>query len=280
MPRTLRNLMLCWALGLSCATHAQSPTEAQVEFSPATPVQNAATRLSITGFWRDTCTPVDANVEFSTPVSNSGDVSRLPSLLRVILRLPQTFQACLPAPTRYTLELNAVQFPVGGDYRVELVASFGSPATENIRGSRNVRVATAIEAIGQHSLQGAWFEPQSSGSGLMLTQLRTARRDVVFGTWHNYRSDSSASWVALQGGGWETPTRYRGDVYTLQSQPYGICAAIGCGIVLPPYPADRMTLIGRYRIDMQGSSRADLVFEALAGQPAAPLRVIALERLQ
>ena len=258
---------------------AQIQPEAQVQFTPTNPVAGTPTRLTITGVWPDNCVPVSASLEFITPSESTGDITLVPSLLRVLLRLPSTFQACLPALTAYTLQLDNVQFASGGDYRVELTSTFGSAQSERNRGSRNVRVAGADQAISAFALTGSWYERQSSGSGLMLTQFRQARRDLVFGTWHNYRSDGRSSWVALQGGKWETPTRYRGDVYALTGEPYGICAAIGCEVLLPSILANRISLVGRYLIDMRSTTRAELQFEALPGQPAAPLRVINLEKL-
>jgi hypothetical protein len=274
----LRPLLWLMILAGSSATFAAS-SEAQLQFTPLTPVVGAATRLTITGMWPDNCPPVAASVEFSTPEESTEDVAGVPSLLRVLLRLPSTFQACLPNLTSYALQLNDVQFATQGDYRVELVSTFGSPSTERIRGSSNVRVAKANEAVSEFAFAGLWYERRTSGSGLALTQLRQARRDVVFGTWHNYRSNGSASWFALQGGGWETPRRYRGDVYAVEGMSYGTCAAVGCGVLLPAFPANRIHLIGRYRVDVRSAARAELVFEALPGQPAAPIRVIELEKL-
>jgi hypothetical protein len=247
--------------------------------TPLTPVVGASTRLTITGVWPDNCPPVATSTEFVVPNESSGDITLVPSLLRVLMRLPSTFQACLPTPTSYTLQLDNLQFASGGDYRVELISTFGSAQTERNRGSTNVRVASADQAISAFALTGSWYERQSSGSGLMLTQFRQARRDLVFGTWHNYRSDGSSSWVALQGGKWETPTRYRGDVYELESESFFTCAAVGCEVLLSPRPANNIRLIGHYRIDMRSASSAELLFEALTGQPSAPLRAINLEKL-
>jgi hypothetical protein len=259
-------------------TDAQTQPEAQLQFTPSNPVAGAAVSLTITGLWPDNCVPVTAGLEFMTPSESSGDITSVPSLLRVLLRLPSTFQACLPTPTRYMLQLDNVEF-ASGDYRVELISTFGSTQTERNRGSTNMRVASADQAISAFPLTGTWYERQSSGSGLMLTQLRQARRDLVFGTWHNYRSNGSPSWFALQGGKWETPTRYRGDVYELASEPFAVCRAVGCGVVLKASVSNRISLIGRYLINMRSATRAELLFEALPGQATAPSRVIDLEKL-
>jgi hypothetical protein len=239
-----------------------------LEFAPATPMLGSANSLTISGSWPNSCPPVAATIQFE-PALEPVRTAR-----RAIVQLmpPQIFRACLSPPVPYALQIADVQFPSAGEFRFEMRDLAAIPLQGQLRGTQHVRVASPTQAVSTFALSGTWYEAQNSGSGLILSQIKDAQRDQVFGTWHNYQRGGRASWYALQGGRWESPTRYRGDIYELRAEPYGVCRAIGCGIVLPPSAATQRLRLGSYRIEMQSATRAQLVFESSAG-------VIQLEKL-
>lgn len=57
---------------------------------------------------------------------------------------------------------------------------------------------------------GLWWTPSESGWGLSLHQAAT---DAMFGALFVYASDREAEWFTLQGGRWESSTRWTATVY-------------------------------------------------------------------
>ena len=102
-----------------------------------------------------------------------------------------------------------------GQYTVEVYGSTDTRSTpqETLRFEVRERPEIAVFPPPTRPLTdytGLWWNPQESGWGLSLHQFAT---DVVFGALFVYGPAHDSEWFTLQGGSWETSTRWRGRVY-------------------------------------------------------------------
>lgn len=102
-----------------------------------------------------------------------------------------------------------------GDYRVEVHASLDATGTPLETLAFEVRARPEIlifppppRPITDYS--GMWWNASESGWGLSLHQSAT---DVMFGALFVYGADGEAEWFTLQGGRWETATRWSATLY-------------------------------------------------------------------
>ena len=181
------------ALALVAALPAAAST-----IVPPQPTAQQAVDLRLTV---DSCTFNPATVQ----VAASGST----------LRVTQRLNNCLVPGTPKLYDLRLGNFPAG-EYRVEVYASqpaSGTPA-ETLSFTVTDRVEIAITPPPVHPLTnygGFWWNPGEGGRGLSLTQ--TPGSDALFGAWYVHGSDNQPTWYSFQGGGWLTPTRWKGKAY-------------------------------------------------------------------
>ena len=131
-----------------------------------------------------------------------------------VLKVTQHQNNCFaPGPTEvHDVRLGTL---AAGDYRVEVFASQDGdgPPVETLDFTVSERAEIAIfppppRPIADHS--GLWGDAAESGWGLSLHQ---SARDVMFGALFVYGADREAEWFTLQGGRWESSTRWTATLY-------------------------------------------------------------------
>jgi len=131
-----------------------------------------------------------------------------------VLKVTQHPNNCLvPGP----IEIADVRLGTlaAGSYRVEVYGGSDDSAqpVETLAFEVRLRPEIAIfppppRPIADYS--GLWWTPSESGWGLSLHQAAT---DAMFGALFVYGSDREAEWFTLQGGRWESSTRWTATVY-------------------------------------------------------------------
>jgi hypothetical protein len=102
-----------------------------------------------------------------------------------------------------------------GTYRVEVFGSLdeSAPPIETLAFEVRSRPEIAVfppPARPINDYSGLWWTPAESGWGLSLQQTAT---DAMFGALFVYGGDREAEWFTLQGGRWESATRWSATVY-------------------------------------------------------------------
>ena len=183
------------ALALASALLAISAAAARIE--PPEPIAFEAVNLRMTV---DGCAFVPETVR----VRATGNVLRVTQFLN---------QCFAPGP----IEIADVRLGslAPGEYRVEVYASpeaVGMPV-ETLAFEVRTRPEIAIfppppRPITDYS--GMWWNAAESGWGLSLHQSPT---DAMFGALYVYGSDGGAEWFTLQGGRWQSSTRWSATLY-------------------------------------------------------------------
>ncbi|HUP98703.1 MAG TPA: hypothetical protein VM073_12205 [Usitatibacter sp.] len=143
----------------------------------------------------------------------------VPATVRVravanVLKVTQHLNNCIvPGPVEIAdVRLGSL---ASGEYRVEVYVTpdaSGTPA-ETLQFTVQERAEIAVfppppRPITDYS--GLWGDAAESGWGLSLHQ---TARDVMFGALFVYGADREAEWFTLQGGRWESSTRWTATVY-------------------------------------------------------------------
>ena len=184
-----------YALALAGAFLASSAGAARID--PAEPIAFEAVNLRMTV---DGCAFVPETVR----VHASGNV----------LKVTQQMNQCFAAGPIEVADVRLGSL-APGEYRVEVYASqdaVGTPV-ETLAFEVRTRPEIAVfppppRPITDYS--GMWWNAAESGWGLSLHQ---SPSDVMFGALYVYGSDGGAEWFTLQGGRWESSTRWSATLY-------------------------------------------------------------------
>lgn len=236
----------CANLAVATSAMAQSSELATLRFEPAQLSVNQPITAIVEGIWPNGCSP------FGAALTLNGK--------RAVLSLrepPPELSLCTAALRPYEVRF-PVQFEQAGHISVEIV---------DIRmrslGAQRFTIQGGRDFFGQYDVGGTWYEPRTSGSGLLLIHPKTAPGDGIWGAWNNYRANGATSWFALQGGRWESPTRYIGEIVetvgelsacTLQSP-----ADPNCPNPLNPAAVASTLEVGSYALNFTSANSADLV---------------------
>ena len=157
--------------------------------------------------------PVDLRMEVDS-------CTFVPSSVRVrasgsTLRVTQQLNACLQPGTPRNYDVRLGSFPAG-DYRVEVYGTQDASGVpiETLSFSVRARAQVAVFPPPPHPLadySGFWWTPEEGGWGVALAQ--SPKSDAVFGAWFVYNAGGQPEWYTVQGGTWESPTRWSGSVY-------------------------------------------------------------------
>jgi hypothetical protein len=251
----------CASLIIAASASAQSPL-ATLRFEPEQPRINEPVTAVVEGVWPNGCAP------FGATLTVNGQ--------RAVLSLrepPPELSVCTTALRPYEVKF-PVQFEQPGHLTVEVI---------DIRmrslGAQRFTIQGGREFFGRYDVGGTWYEPRTSGSGLLLIHPKTAPGDAIWGAWNNYRANGSTSWFALQGGRWESPTRYVGDIVETVGELSGCTTQLpadpNCPNPLNPAAAAAALEVGSYALDFTSERSADLV---LSYGNTARSRVIKLIR--
>jgi hypothetical protein len=157
-------------------------------------------------------------------------------------------QACTRqiGPDRYNTP--ALTLPLAGFYQLRIVDEYGTEI-----GRQTITAKSNTQLFSRFDVAGNWYQPSTSGSGLILTQQRSGGSDALFGVWHAYETDGSSSWHSLQNTVWRTPTLASGTLYRTFG---GNCGASNCGTL--PSSATQVADIGTFEIESTSADQAVL----------------------
>lgn len=142
----------------------------------------------------------------------------------------------------------ALTLPLTGFYQLRIVDEYGTEI-----GRQTITAKSNTQVFSRFDIAGNWYQPSTSGSGLILTQQRTGSSDALFGVWHAFNRDGISSWHSLQNAIWRTPTLVGGTLYRTTG---GNCGANTCGTL--PSSATRIEDIGTFEIEFASEDQAVL----------------------
>ena len=119
-----------------------------------------------------------------------------------------------PGPAR-TYDVRLGSFPQG-EYRVEVHhgQELSRPVTDSLSFAVVGRAEAAVFPPPPRPLtdySGFWWSPEEGGWGIALAQ--SPKSDAVFGAWFVYNANGQPEWYTVQGGGWESATRWSAPIY-------------------------------------------------------------------
>lgn len=235
--------------------------------SPGQIVAGELVTLKVTGLWRNSCVPRNATL--------SGSGFRRVLTLGV---LPSEI-SCSQALTPYSVD-TAVRFEDRnnedvGTVHVAIVSSEGEWLGEQ---DLTVQGPSSSSAkISAFNVDGAWYFPETSGSGLTLSHDKTGKVDSVWGFWTNYGPTGSPQWYLFQDAKWESPTRLVGKINRLASEPFGCTRQFpnpDCDFA--PRSSVASSQVGDFEIEFESSSSAVLIMRQ-GDMRAAPVPLTKLD---
>jgi hypothetical protein len=184
-------------------------------------------KIVVAGTWPNGCVPTAAVL--GPPQSQPKPT------LGVLLIEPQTLVACTTALTPYRLEVDYTP-QAAGQLEIHVMTN---QAKALGRGTLVTGDAADPRAI--YDVAGAFFDPQTSGSGVMIAH-DYGRSDVLFGTWQIYEAGTgSPRWFSLQSGRWSADgLAWEGTLYETKAGP--------TPCPLCPMPAELVIDRGRVRL--------------------------------
>lgn len=228
-------------LSLVSVGHAQSgptgptppPFTPVVVITPAVAAVGVERRIVVSGQWPNGCPPV----ALTATLEGSAFTRALPLRLEV----PLTLVACTTVITSY--QFTTTYTPnTAGDYRVIAYALGGTYINE---------VAMAVQSTDAnrslYNLAGMWYEPRTSGSGLIFAHNYTGT-DAVFGAWFLYDQQGLARWYSIQEGRWTNGTEHIAVLYETVAAP----ASCSMQVSICPLPFRTLRRVGTVKITMNG----------------------------
>lgn len=227
--------------------------------------------LELTGVWPDSCVPRIIGLE--------GTGHR--RVLRLTGRTPE--QACARVLTPFEQRLEDVRFEdrEAGIVEIALIVDGeGWLDVQNLVVESNDAQAAVYSAF---DVQGAWYSPAHSGSGLTLLHTRKGSTDSLVGMWMNFDSAGAPRWYLLANAVWVAPERVEGIVYQLNGAPFACTAQMpnpDCQFAAVRQQSARQE--GLFSIKFEDATQAVLEFSQRAeeGQPPVFARPIELQSMR
>jgi hypothetical protein len=225
------------------------PYTPQISVTPAVATAGVERRITVSGIWPNGCIPQGV-----TPLS---EATRFTRVLPLRLEIPLTLVACLAALTPYSYTISYTPQSVG-DHRLVVFGNDGVTSNEIL-----MSIASADATRSLYNATGMWYDPVTSGSGLVFVHNFTTT-DILFGAWFMYDQTGAARWYSIQDGKWLNSTEYVGTLYETSASA-GQCGAN------PVCPARFSSLrrVGSVNVNMTG--RETMTVRALTTNGAATL---------
>jgi hypothetical protein len=183
------------------------PPVAAVAAEPAVAPPGTPRKIVVAGLWPNACVPTQAQLGFppSWAVTQG---------LGVLLIEPLTFVACATVLTPYRFELDYTP-TVAGQVEILVMTSRASPLATGTLVTGDAQAPKAL-----YDVTGAWFDPQTVGSGLQLIH-DFGQSDAIFATWQVFDPATGlARWYALQQGQWTADgLSWRGLLFEVKADP-------------------------------------------------------------
>lgn len=260
-----RSLLALLGLGLTLGVGASEFTLEPLN-PDATLRVGSELRLKLSGTWRDACLP---GVVGWTGTGN-----------RRLLKLSgNPASICAQVMTDFELVLPPLTIEDGKQLQVAVIDA-GEQWISTHTLALQPASATA-DRVGQFEVNGAWYVPERSGSGLLIDHQRSAESERIFGVWFNFDMDGRSRWYLLDGASWTTPTRLEGTAFLTAATPY-LCTTQfpnpDCDFAA--IRASRVEPAGRFVIDFSDEKQGVMRFtQSGEGGVAVPTQPIPLSRL-
>jgi hypothetical protein len=211
---TLKRLSALIVLFLSTLpSHALSlpAPVASVSAEPLLAAPGTPRKIVVSGMWPDACIPTHAQLGLA-PSSATPRIG-------IVVAQPITFVACATVVTPYRLELDYTP-AAAGQLEIMVVTSQASALA---KGTLVTGDAQAPKAL--YDATGAWYDPQTPGSGLQVVH-DFGQTDDIAATWQVFDPASGAPhWYSLQQGFWQADgLTWTGLLYELKADPSGCTA--------------------------------------------------------
>jgi hypothetical protein len=219
-----------------------------ITVTPAVAAVGVERQITVSGQWPSGCIP-----QGITPLREAASLTRA---LPIRLEIPLTLVACTAAITPYSYSTTFTP-TTSGDYRLIVYGNDGLTSHEVLMTVRSTDPNRAL-----YNLTGSWFDPATSGSGVVFIH-GYSTTDTVFGAWFMYGQNGEARWYSIQEGRWRDATEWNGTLYETTAAPQS-CEN---NLSVCPLPFRNLRRVGTARITMSG--RFDVKLEALttAGNP-------------
>ncbi|APV49671.1 hypothetical protein BWI17_08260 [Betaproteobacteria bacterium GR16-43] len=211
------------------------------------------------GLWPTGCVPTGATLGEPAGADRPA--------IGILLAEPLTFVACTTALTPYKFELEYTPRSTG---QLDIVV-MTNRASALAHGT--LVTGDAADPRSLHDVAGAWYDPQTAGSGLMIAH-DYGQSDTLFATWQVYDATSgSPRWFSLQQGRWQPDGLvWLGRLYESKAAPRTPCS-------LCPLPVEQIVDRGEVRITFSvngASGGLDAAFDF--ADPSPPQRLSNLRR--
>jgi hypothetical protein len=181
-------------------------SQVAVAVTPQVAPPGTLRKIVVAGLWPNGCVPVHAELGEAAGYGK-------PTLV-VTLTEPLTFAACTAALTHYRLEVDYTPRTAG---QLDIVAI---TSIAKAVGKGTLVTGDAADPRSIHDVAGAYYDPQTSGSGLTIAH-DYGQSDTVFATWAVYDAASgTARWFSLQQGRWQADGLvWKGFAYETKADP-------------------------------------------------------------
>ena len=215
LPRSaLLVLFLSFLPCLSAAAGLESqpklsllPPIAAVAVEPQVAPLGTPRKIVVAGTWPDACIPTNARLALPPSVATTQGIG-------ILLDMPLSFVACATTLTRYRFELDFTPTQAG-QVEILVMTSRASPLATGTLVTGDAQSPKAL-----YDATGAWFDPATAGSGLVLTH-DYGQTDQVFATWSVYDPATGAPrWYWVEQGFWEADGRvWKGTLFESTADP-------------------------------------------------------------
>ncbi len=128
-----------------------------------------------------------------------------------------------PAPPAFYVPVTNGEVILGrlpqGSYSVEVLSRSQSTQANTFVGRTQFNIendtVAASSAYPAYNYTDLWWNSSESGWGISIH----VKRDKFFAAWFVYDASGNPTWYSLQGGRWETATRYSGPIYVTHAAP-------------------------------------------------------------
>jgi hypothetical protein len=205
-----------------------APSLVAVGVTPPVAPPGTLRKIVVSGVWPNGCAPTSATL--GLPLASGRPA------IGVLLFEPQTLVVCTSALTPYRFEFE-YRPPSAGQLDILVMTNLGTAL-----GKGTLVTGSAQDPRAAWDISGAWYDPQTSGSGLMIAH-DFGGSDAVFATWQVYDPATGlARWYTLQEGRWNP----NGSV--LEATLYETFAAPSTACLTCPRPAQQIVDRGHVRL--------------------------------
>ena len=210
------------------------PPVAAVAATPPVAPPGTPRKIVVAGLWPNACVPTNARLGVPPSWAISQGIG-------ILLDEPLTFAPCAAVLTPYRFELDYTP-AVPGQVEILVMTSQASPLATGTLVTGDAQSPKAY-----YDVTGAWFDPQTAGSGLQIIH-DYGQSDAVFATWAAFDPATGASrWYSLQQGVWSADgLAWRGFLYEVKANPSSCTAP--CSM-----PLSGVTFVGAARLTFSPS---------------------------